>query len=62
MPREVAFASGEVGTECGGGAETGERYLHTHGQGQLVAGEPLGDGFRNGDTGDFTAHAEDGEA
>ena len=56
------FRHGEVGTECGGGAETGERYLHTHGQSQLVAGEPLGDGFRNGDTGDFTAHAEDGEA
>ena len=56
------FRHGEVGTEGSGGAETGERYLHTHGQGHLVAGEPLGDGFRNGDTGDFTAHAEDGEA
>ena len=61
-PEISGFGQRKVQTQCGSGAETGECYLHTHGQGHLVAGEPLGDGFRNGDTGDFTAHAEDGEA
>ena len=56
------FGQRKVQTQCGSSTQTCEGYLHPHGQSQLVAGEPLGDGLRNGDTRDFTAHSEDGEA